>query len=316
MPSHVGYLRAMTPDVESASQATWLASIVVPAHNEASRGFAVLPTLRLAVAQGCLVVVVCNGCTDSTVALASSVPGIHVVEIEVASKTRALNAGDDVAGDVFPRIYLDADVSIEFSSLISLSKALDGVNSLAAGPEVDFDASRSAPLVRLYFEALASVPFLRELVAHHLDGRGAYAVTSVGRSRFQRFPDIVADDTFFDRMFDESEKVVVPGAVSRPSVPLSLRDLLRAKRRTVHGAHEISNWFAQSNPERVRTSQLQSDPATPWWSRARFHLRDNGLLPSKSFHGVLVAGTYVAVEVTARVANWMAGVVGRTTKWR
>jgi hypothetical protein len=57
------------------------------------------------------VVVVCNGCTDGTAAVARTFPGVRVIETPVASKRVALRLGNEAARD-FPRVYVDADVEI------------------------------------------------------------------------------------------------------------------------------------------------------------------------------------------------------------
>src|SRR5512142_1556560 len=98
-----------------------MVSVIVPAHDEA----VVLPRL---LARLCgpgpaprqpdadrppvRIVVVCNGCTDATAAIARTYPDVLVLETPVASKREALRRGDERAGDDFPRIYLDADVEL------------------------------------------------------------------------------------------------------------------------------------------------------------------------------------------------------------
>src|SRR5206468_9477454 len=84
-------------------------SVVIPAHNEA----AVIGRLLTAILADAgpdefEIVVVPNGCTDDTAAVASSF-GVRVVETEVASKVAALRLGD-ASVKSFPRIYVDADV--------------------------------------------------------------------------------------------------------------------------------------------------------------------------------------------------------------
>ena len=62
-------------------------------------------------------VVVCNGCHDRTAEVARQVaPLATVVEIPVASKVAALNAGDAVAR-YFPRFYLDADIELPVAAV-------------------------------------------------------------------------------------------------------------------------------------------------------------------------------------------------------
>src|SRR5690349_20226188 len=87
----------------------YIASIVIPAHNEASVLGRLLATLPADVDGRRLeVIVACNGCTDNTAAIAREW-GATVVDVTTASKIAALNAADEVAV-TFPRLYVDADV--------------------------------------------------------------------------------------------------------------------------------------------------------------------------------------------------------------
>jgi cellulose synthase/poly-beta-1,6-N-acetylglucosamine synthase-like glycosyltransferase len=73
-------------------------AIVIPAHNEAA---VIARTLRslapLCESTEVEVIVVCNGCTDETAAIARGVRGVTVLEVAEASKTAAMNAGDEHA---------------------------------------------------------------------------------------------------------------------------------------------------------------------------------------------------------------------------
>ena len=88
-------------------------SVVIPAHNEEAVIASTLRSVLEGLEQGAEVLVVCNGCSDDTAAVAGTfgLP-VRVLEIEPASKVAALNAGDEVAAG-YPRIYLDADVTLD-----------------------------------------------------------------------------------------------------------------------------------------------------------------------------------------------------------
>ncbi|WP_448631445.1 glycosyltransferase family 2 protein [Cellulomonas soli] len=86
------------PGSPAAPRPSMPGSVVIPAHDEEHGIARTLAPLAQAAAAGTLeVVVVANGCTDATAAVARSVPGVHVVEIDVASKAAALRAGDRAA---------------------------------------------------------------------------------------------------------------------------------------------------------------------------------------------------------------------------
>src|SRR3954453_3171433 len=93
-----------------------LASVVIPAHDEASVIGRCLRALLAGAEPGELeVIVVCNGCHDDTAAVARAhAPDAVVLELPAPSKPAALNAGDAEATR-FPRIYLDADVEVPLS---------------------------------------------------------------------------------------------------------------------------------------------------------------------------------------------------------
>src|SRR3954467_3664021 len=91
------------------------ASIVIPAHDEG----AVLGRLLDGIAplgDDHDVLVVANGCTDDTADVVRARSWCRLVEIAEASKIAALNAGD-AAARTFPRIYLDADVTVSADTL-------------------------------------------------------------------------------------------------------------------------------------------------------------------------------------------------------
>jgi len=306
-------MSASSPD----PSAPWSASIVVPAHNEASRGFVTLDLLGRAIGElNCLVIIVCNGCNDSTSAMARSLPRVVVLDVETASKSNALNLGDDAAGDVFPRIYLDADVEMTLESLHELLTAVGDDAPVAAGPEVTYAAAKSGRIVRNYFEAVQRLPFLVAIGGQHLEGRGAYAVSRTGRSRFDKFPELLADDAFFDRMFDKGEKRVVRTSMARLSVPSRTRDLLRSQVRMARGSRELHAWLISTHPERLVVSGAQSDPRSSVWGRLRAHARTGIVIPGGGPHGVELSLTYLMVEAAARVGASLSLHLGRTVSWR
>src|ERR1700736_3335542 len=102
-----------------------IASVVIAARNEEAVIGRCLRALLAAAAPGELeVIVVCNGCSDGTSSVVGAAyPTVKVVELPVASKVAALNAGDDVA-QAFPRFYVDADVELTTESLRAVAQVL------------------------------------------------------------------------------------------------------------------------------------------------------------------------------------------------
>ncbi|MFC0506207.1 glycosyltransferase [Micromonospora costi] len=221
-----------TPAAETAGRR---ASVVIAAHDEAGVIGRCVDTLLADARDGEFdVTVVANGCTDATAQVAASRPGVRVVELDVASKPAALNAGDRVAAG-FPRVYLDADVVLTTADLRLLADAVrpvaGGTAALAAVPRRALDLTGRPPLVRAYFAVHRHLPAFRD----GLFGRGAIAVSATGRERFGSFPDLVADDLFLDSLFDRDEKREVTGSTSVVATPRRLGDLLQRLTRVRAG---------------------------------------------------------------------------------
>ncbi len=71
-------------------------SVIIPAHDEGSVIARTLEAMTNGAAPGELdVIVVCNGCTDDTAAVARRFgPPVRVIETDIAGKSHALNLGD------------------------------------------------------------------------------------------------------------------------------------------------------------------------------------------------------------------------------
>jgi glycosyltransferase involved in cell wall biosynthesis len=216
---------------------TPVASIIVPAHNEATTIGRCLDALTDGARPGELeIIVVCNGCTDRTAAEARRFErrGVTVIETDVASKVSALNLGD-AAAHAFPRLYVDADVVIDRASVLTIVSNIITDRLLAAGPQIELDLSGSSWPVRAFYRIDSMLPSHR----HGIGGSGVYALSKQGRRRFKQFPDVTADDAFVRRLFDEHERRRVPHAVSVVTPPRRLAGLVRIKTRTHLGNYEL-----------------------------------------------------------------------------
>ncbi len=237
------------------------ASVVIAAHNEAGVIGRCLDTLMADARDGEFdITVVANGCTDSTAQIAGSRPGVRVVELSVAGKPAALNAGDEVAVG-FPRIYLDADVVVTTEGLRLLADAVRpplgaaASRALAAVPRRGLDLTRRPLLIRAYFAIHRHLPTFRD----GLFGRGVIALSAEGRKRFKTIPDLVADDLFLDSLFERSEKREVSGVTSLIATPHRIGDLVRRLTRVRSGnAAMRATASSESAPTRVRAARRLS----------------------------------------------------------
>ncbi|ORV34881.1 hypothetical protein AWB99_02010 [Mycolicibacterium confluentis] len=207
-------------------------AVIVPAYNEAAVIERTLAPLSRAAVDGFIeLVVVCNGCTDDTAERARRIPGVMVCELEIGSKTLALNTGDEVA-TLWPRLYLDADIEITATTVLAVLDRLARGDVLAARPRFRYGTDGAGPLVRSYYRART------RMAAHQgaLWWAGVYGLNAAGHRRFGRFPDVTGDDMFVDTQFAAEEKTVVDTVPSVWRTPTDARGLL-----TVLGRHHRGN---------------------------------------------------------------------------
>jgi glycosyltransferase involved in cell wall biosynthesis len=259
-----------------------LGSVVIPAHDESASIRRCLDALFTGVAPGELdVVIVCNGCADDTAAQARSAGHpVRVIELEAASKPAALRAGDEAAR-ALPRIYLDADVVLHGSAARVVLERLRA-EAVAARPPVRYATSASSAPVRSYYRARSQVPTLLA----SLWGAGVYGLSAAGRSRFDAFPDVVADDLWVDRQFAPGEIEIVDCAPVEVAVPRRARDLVRVLRRTYRGKAETAGLDAH---DRARETTLST-------------LHQLRRVAAAGPYAALDAATYAAFAVGARLA--------------
>jgi GT2 family glycosyltransferase len=206
------------------------ASVIVPAHDEATVIARTLAPLAQLAADGSLeVIVVCNGCSDDTATRARAFAGVTVLETDEASKVAALNLGDAHATR-WPRVYLDADIRVPAEALAPVIRSLaDGV-ALAGRPTFSVDVAHATPLVRAYQRARARMPSM----SRALWGAGVYALSREGHARLGSFPDVIADDLYVDRLFTVAEKTfpdTAPVSVASPRTTEALLGVLTRARR-------------------------------------------------------------------------------------
>jgi len=289
------------------------ASIVIPAHNEENRIRGLLEALcDPSILSTCDIYIVCNGCSDNTFQVAKEYPGFVVVEISDAGKHLALNEGDRLAGDIYPRLYCDADTLVTASSIGALVDLLTTEDVRAAGPSVRYGDDLSAWTVKLYVRALQT-PLMAKWLDQHLTGRGLYGVSRIGRKQFNSFPPMFADDLFFDSQFDLSEKRVARDAIVTVWVPQKLRTLIVSEVRVLEGNQQFRvTVHSEAEPDRPGTvgprhSRIRI--ASRWivvrtWMR---DLRLRDVAPMMVYLGVIWSAKSILVIRKLR---------GREIRWR
>ncbi|MFD9307628.1 glycosyltransferase [Streptomyces sp. NPDC060048] len=219
-----------------------MTSIVIPAHNEGRVIGRLLDALLAdAPAAGPDIVVVCNGCTDDTAAVATARgPRVRVVEVPTPSKHLALRVGDEHARG-FPRLYVDADVQVGAADVRALAGALaDAPHLLAAAPGRDIPLAGCAWPVRAYYRVWQRLPAVRE----GLFGRGVIAVSEPGHARIAALPPLMADDLAASLAFAPEERSVVEAARVVVHPPRTWADLIKRRVRAATSSAELERFQA------------------------------------------------------------------------
>lgn len=217
-------------------------SIIVPAHNEARVIGRCLESMTTDAEPGELeILVVCNGCSDDTADVARRYgPCVQVLESEIASKNAALNLGNQVATG-YPRFFVDADIVLPVESIRKVAAVLRGGRIHGAAPRIRVDLENRGWPIRAYYDIWMRTPYVTE----GMMGSGVYAISEEGATRFETFPDIIADDAFARLLFSPEERESVGDAWFGMTPPKTLRSLIHINVRRRVGLFEM----AEIHPE-------------------------------------------------------------------
>lgn len=215
-----------------------VASIVIPAHNEAAVIASNLSRLLATAQPGEFdVIVIPNACIDETAAIARGFD-VRVIETPVPGKARAVAIGDD-ACRTFPRIYLDADVQVSTESIRALVAACNrrGVLACAPVPRMDLTGvGRFIARVHRVHDRLIGPN-------RALAGVGVYVLTDAGHDRvFPMPPDVISDDGWVHASFTFPERVVVTEAESLVRPARTIGAHLRRRVRVRRGNRQLAGW--------------------------------------------------------------------------
>lgn len=218
-----------------------MTAVIIPAHNESTGIATCLETLLVEADAGEFrVVVASNGSSDDTAEQARSWVrrtnppcDVTVLELDVASKTGALNAAIAIASDG-PHIILDADVRLPTASAREIARALRQPGVFAASTTLDVDTSHASILSRSYHRYWSRVPSVESGLA----GRGVYGLSPEGLTRLGEFPPIIADDRLIDVLFGPDERQRTQ-ATSTVEATRTARALLARKVRVFAGNNEL-----------------------------------------------------------------------------
>lgn len=212
--------------------------IVVPVRNERAVLAHTVPALLDCVAgQGGQIIWVCNGCTDGS---AEMIRQLHpqdaqIIELATPGKTGALQAGDDALAGLFPRLYLDADVTLRACDLqVLLTPLANGSADLVAARRLHDTAGASrisAAIARTWEE----LPYARECAF-----LGAIGISAAGRALWQEWPEVSGDDIFVAAMVPPARRRFVPEAIAMTGAPATFWGWVEMRARWRRGERQIA----------------------------------------------------------------------------
>lgn len=216
-----------------------MATVIVPAHNEAS---VIEDCLHSIVHQDDIdhIIVACNGCTDNTVDIVrSKFPQVVCLDIETPSKTNALNVAEEKARELgisYPIFYIDADTQLSDNCIPKISRAMAENDELyLAAPTPIIDTRASSWLVKTYYKVWTNLPYIKAGVI----ATCSFVVSKAGRQRFDKFADVIGDDGFIRCHFKNSEISNIKGAQIFIRAPRDIFSLIKIKTRARLGNMEL-----------------------------------------------------------------------------
>ena len=259
-----------------------MATVIVPAHNESG------------VIENCLdsiiqqsevdhIIVACNGCTDDTADIVrKKYPDIHCLDISTPSKVNALNEAEAFARDLglkFPIYYIDADTRLSADCINRVNQYLDTSNILLAAPTPIIDTAHSSWIVRTYYKVWVNLPYIKEGVI----ATCSYIITEEGRSRFDKFPDVINDDGFIRCNFWNKEISNVPGAEIYIKAPKDIYSLIKIKTRARLGNLQLmSSGQCKIVEKKLYSSVMRSKLLSKDWFSTLIYIGIAGIIRIRS----------------------------------
>lgn len=227
-----------------------MATVIIPAHNEAS------------VIQACLdsvidqqgvdrIIVACNGCSDNTADIVrGNYPTVTCLDIAKPSKTNALNEAEQHIAS-FPVFYLDADTVISAGAITSITEFMqEHPEILLSAPSPVIDTTESSWPVKQYYKIWLELPYIKDGVI----GTCSFIMSEAGRKRFDRFPDIINDDGYVRCCFDSHERMNIDNTSIRIKAPRNVYSLIKIKTRARLGNMQLDALGLCARPKQANYS--------------------------------------------------------------
>lgn len=212
-------------------------SLVIPVRDEEAALRRSLPALLRAM-EGLRArpIWVCNGCNDDSASVIAMHAGssAEILVLDCPGKTQALQAGDDALGDLFPRLYLDADVILQQDSLPQLLRPLlDGSADLIAA-RINHATEGVSPLSAAIARCWEALPYARQLAF-----LGVVGLSAAGRKNWECWPLVTGDDIFVSATVPPERSLIVAEVVALTCPPSNFAGWIRRRARWLKGEREL-----------------------------------------------------------------------------
>lgn len=217
--------------------------VIIPAHNEENLILnTIKPYLSYAGVKIC-VIVVCNGCTDSTYEKVKSLSNdIQVFDLLEGSKIAAINYAYDKIRNICKNVLVqDADVLIDVESIesllhfIAISKDYTFASSV---PYIDLDGASF--FVKEYYDFLRKTPSFKIGMV----SSGCYLLSNDAIKKVFPFPNVIADDGYVKAKLLDCNLSVITECKSVVLAPKNVMSLIKIKTRSKLGNIQLKKFFS------------------------------------------------------------------------
>jgi glycosyltransferase involved in cell wall biosynthesis len=211
-------------------------SIIIPVHNEAAVLPVTIPVILNGLNPDAKLIYVCNGCTDGSANIISTITGgrATLIETKIKGKPNAIRIGEARAGDGFPRFFVDADISIMGEDFDKLAADLAEAGTELVSPLAGLDTTGCTYAARKIAEVWSNLPFMKQSAF-----RAVIGVSREGRTRWNELPNVIADDTFMAIQIAPQSRKVVSHVRTVERVPRTFWACVGVRARWLMGDWEL-----------------------------------------------------------------------------
>jgi glycosyltransferase involved in cell wall biosynthesis len=234
-----------------------MATLIIPAHNEASVIERCLDSL-IQQKNVTRIIVACNGCTDNTAEIVNNnyghLPHLICLDIKKPSKTHALNEAEKHIID-FPVFYIDADTALSIDAIPTITQQMQDKPLHLTAPTPIINTEQSSWLVKQYYKIWQSLPYIEAGVI----ATCSFIVSQQGRQRFDKFPDVINDDGYIRCQFKADEISNIAGSEIYIQAPKDIFSLIKIKTRARLGNMQLNTLNLCTHPaKKAYASSMKS----------------------------------------------------------